>query len=119
MWLERKIVHPAVDANSLCGNLELSIVQAPAIRYAMSSRVLKWYGSLMIALFKFAGSRQILILRFPDLSFDSTRKKVFIHGVASVTGFNTPACKILFISFLNASSNALALVGKVFVLAGC
>ena len=56
-----------------------------------------------IALFKFVGSRQILSLRFLDLSFDSTKTKLFIHGVALVTGFNTPACNILSISFLNAS----------------
>ena len=57
------------------------------MRCAISSGVWKWYGSLMIALFKFVGSKQILCLRFPDLSFNSTKTKLSIHGVASVTGF--------------------------------
>ena len=74
----------------------------------MSSGVLKWYGSLMIALFKFVGSKQILILWFPDLSFDSTNTKLLIHEVASGTGFSTPACNILPISFLNASFRCIS-----------
>ena len=57
----------------------------------------------MIALFKFLGSKHILSLWFPDLSLDSTNMKLLIQGVASVTGFNTPAYSILSISFLNVS----------------
>ena len=69
----------------------------------MSSGVRKWYCSLMTALFKLVGSRQILNLTCPWLSLFSTRMKLLIHGVALFTGSRTPACSIWLISFLNAS----------------
>ena len=69
----------------------------------MSSGVLKWYDSLITALFKLVGSRQILNLTCPWLSLFSTRTKLLIHSVASVTGSRTPACSIWLISFWNAS----------------
>ena len=73
-------------------------MHASASKWAMSSGVLKWYGSLIIALFKFVGSKQILSLRLPDLSLPSTRKKLLIHGVACCTGLTTPACNSLLTS---------------------
>ena len=78
-------------------------MQALASKWAMSSGVLKWYGSLMITLFKFVGFKQILSFKLPDLSLPSTRTKLLTHGVASCTGFNTPTCSILLNSCWKAS----------------
>ena len=76
-------------------------MQASARRCEMSLGVLKWYGSLITALFKLVGSRQIYNLTCLWLSFFSTRTKLLIHGVASVTGSRTLACSIWLISFWN------------------
>ena len=69
----------------------------------MSSGVLKWYGSLMIALFRLVGFKQMCSFRLPNLSLLSTSTKLLIQGVASCTGLSTPACSILSTSCLNAS----------------
>ena len=71
------------------------IMHVSASKWAMSSRVLKWYSSLTIALFTFVGSKHILSYKLPDLSLPSTRTKLLIHGVASCKDFSTPACNIL------------------------
>ena len=47
----------------------------------MSSSVLKWYGFLTIALYILVGSKQILNIKSPRLSFPSTSQKLLIHGV--------------------------------------
>ena len=73
-------------------------MDASAIKWAMSSGLLKWYGSLTIALFKIVGSKQILSLRLSDLSLPSTRTKLLVYGVASCTGLSTPAYNILLTS---------------------
>ena len=78
-------------------------MQASASMWEMSSGVQKWYGSLITALFKLVGSRQILNLTCPWLSLFSTRTKLLIHSVASVTGSKTLACSIWLISFWNVS----------------
>ena len=78
-------------------------MHASAIKWAMSYGVVKWYGSLTIALFKFVGSKQILSLRLSDLSLPSTRTKLLIYGVASCTGLSTPDCNILLTSCQKAS----------------
>ena len=83
--------------------LQAVIMYVSVSKWAISSLVLKWYGSLTIALFKFVGFKQILSLRLPDLSMPSTRTKLVIHGVASCTGFSTPTCNILSTSCLKAS----------------
>ena len=63
---------------------------APASLCTMSSGVQKQYGSWMIALFKLVWSKQIQSLSLPLLlSVDSTKTKLFIHGVASWTGLMT------------------------------
>ena len=69
----------------------------------MLSGVLKWYTSLITALFKLVGSRHILNLTCPWLSLFSTRTKLLIHSVASFTGSRTLVCNIWLISFWNAS----------------
>ena len=51
------------------------ITHASASKWAMSSGVLKWYGSLMVALFKFVGSKQILSFKLPDLSLSFYKNK--------------------------------------------
>ena len=72
---------------------------APASLCAISSGVQKQYGSWMIALFKLVGSKQIRSLGVPLLlSVDSTKTKLFIHGVASWTGLMTLAASIFSIS---------------------
>ena len=70
---------------------------------AMPSGVLKWYGYFTIALFRLVRFRQILSFKLPDLSLPSTSTKLLIQGVASWTGFSTPACNILSTSCLKAS----------------
>ena len=57
----------------------------------------------MIALFGFVGSRHMRSFRLPDLSLPSTSMKLFLHGVASLTGLMIPAWSILSISILKAS----------------
>ena len=69
----------------------------------MSSGVLKWYGSLIIALFRFVRSKHIWSLGFPCLSVPSMNTKLLIHGVALCTGFRTPTFSILSTSHLKAS----------------
>ena len=61
------------------------------------------YGSCTIALFRLVGPKHILNLRFPSLSFPSRSTKLLIQRVAWWTGFKTPACNILSISFLKDS----------------
>ena len=62
---------------------------------AMSSGVRKQYGSWIMALFRLAWSKQMQSSCFPVfLSHDSTKTKLFIHGVASWTGLITPAVSI-------------------------
>ena len=78
-------------------------MQASVKRWVISWGVWKWYGSLMTALFKLVGSRQILSLTCPWLSLFSTRTKLLIHHVALFTGSRTLACSIWLISFWNAS----------------
>ena len=57
---------------------------APASLCAMSSGVQKELGSWMIALLRLVGSKQIQSFGLPVLlSVDSTKMKLFIHGVAS------------------------------------
>ena len=67
----------------------------------MSSGILKWHGSLIIALFRFVGSKQMHGFKLPDLSLLSTNTKLLIQGVASWTGLRTPACSIISTSCLN------------------
>ena len=74
-----------------------------AIKWAMSSGVLKWYGSHITALLSFVRSRHMHNFGLPDLSLPSTKTKLFIYGVASVTGLMTLAWSMLSISFLKAS----------------
>ena len=74
------------------------IIQASACTWAMSSSVLKWYGSLTITMFRLVGSKQIQSLKLPNLSFPSTSTKLLIQGVYSCTGFRTPALSILSMS---------------------
>ena len=69
----------------------------------MSLGVQKWYGSLMTALFKLVGTRQIFNLTCLWVVSLSMRTKLLIHGVASFTGSRTPACSIWLISLWNAS----------------
>ena len=70
---------------------------APDSLCAMSSGVWKQYGSWMIALLWLAGSKQIWSFGLPVLlSVDSTKMKLFIHGVASWTGLMTPGDKNFF-----------------------
>ena len=61
-------------------------------------RVLKWYGSLTMVLFKSVGSKQILSFKLPDLSLPSTSTKLLIQGVASCTSLRTPTSNILLTS---------------------
>ena len=68
------------------------------VLWGLENDKVPYYGLIQLV-----GSKQILSLWFPDLSFDSTNTKLLIQGVASVTGFNTPACSILSISCLNVS----------------
>ena len=70
-------------------------MQASASKCAISSGVLKWYGSLVIALFRLVGSKQMHSFKLPDLSLLSTSTKLLIQGVASWTSLRTPACSIL------------------------
>ena len=79
------------------------IIQASASKWAMSSGVLKWYGSLMIALFRFVGSKQMCSFKLPSLFLLYTSTKLLIQGVASCTGLSTPVSSILSTSCLNAS----------------
>ena len=75
------------------------VTVAPASLCAMSSGVWKQYGSQMIALFKLVGSKQIQSFSLPLLlSVDSTKMKLFIHGVASWTGLMTLAASIFSVS---------------------
>ena len=78
-------------------------MQAYASKWAISSGVLKWYGSLIIALFRVVGSKQMHSLKLPDLSLLSTSTKLLIQGVASWTGLSTAACSMLSTSCLNVS----------------
>ena len=72
---------------------------APDSLCAMSSGVWKQYGSQMIALFKIVRSKQIQSFGLPVLlSVDSTKTKLFIHGVASWTVLMTLAVSIFSIS---------------------
>ena len=81
---------------------------------AISSWVLKWYHSHIIALLRLVRSRHILSLRFPCLSLPSTSSKVLIQGVDWFTGFKlllvlsgqSPSWKLL--------SNAQGLVNRGF-----
>ena len=57
----------------------------------------------MITLLRFVGSKQVLSFEFPSLSLPSTSTKIFLHGVASWTGFRTPTFNILLVSCLIAS----------------
>ena len=57
-------------------------------------------GSLVIALFRLVGSKQMHSFKLPDLSLLSTSTKLLTQGVASWTGLSTPACSILS-TFLN------------------
>ena len=59
-------------------------------------------GSLTITVLRFVGSKQILSFKLPIFSFPSTSTKLLIHGVASCTGFKTPAFSSLSISCLKA-----------------
>ena len=72
-----------------------AIMQASASKSAMFSGILKWYGSLMIALFRLIGSKQIHSFKLPDLSLAYTSRKLMIQGDASCTSLSTPACNIL------------------------
>ena len=74
-----------------------------AIKWVMSSGVLKWYDSCIMALFRFIGSRHTWSFGLPDLSLPSTSTKLFIHRVASLSDLMILACSILPISFLKAS----------------
>ena len=65
----------------------------------MSSGILKWYGSPIITLLRLVGSKQMPNFR----SLLSTKTKLFMQGVASFTGFNTPTCSVLSISYLKFS----------------
>ena len=96
-------LHQAAGANNLFCNPQTVITQASAGRWAISSGVLKLYGSHTIALLRLVGLRQILSLRIPCLSLPSTSVKLLIKGVAWFTGFKTPTCNLLAISFLKAS----------------
>ena len=62
-------------------------MQASANKLEMSSGVIKWYGSLMTALFRLIGSKQMHSFTLPDLSLPSTSTKLMIQGVASNTVF--------------------------------
>ena len=74
---------------------------APDSLCAMSSGVEKHYGSFIMALFRLVGSRQIRSFGFPVLlSFDYTKMKLLIHGVASWTSLITPVVSIFSISYL-------------------
>ena len=84
------------------------MTHASASRWAISSSVLKWYGSCTIALFRLVGSKQILKLSLPSLSLPSTRTKLLIQGVACCTDFRIPPCEILSISWLNGYLRCLA-----------
>ena len=75
-------------------------MQESASKWAISSAVLKWNGSLVIALFRMVGSVQMHSFRLPDLSLLSTSTKLLIQGVASLTGLSSPACSILSTSSL-------------------
>ena len=79
------------------------VTHAPVSKHAISSGVLKWYGSCTIALFRLAGSKQILSLSLQSLSLLSTSTKLFIQGVAWCRDFRIPACNILSISCFNGS----------------
>ena len=74
-----------------------------AIKWVMSSGVLKWYGSHITALFRFIRSRHMWSFGLPDLSVPSPSTKLFIYGVASLTSLMIMAWSILSISFLKAS----------------
>ena len=63
----------------------------------MSSWVLKWHGSLMIALFRCVGSKQKHSFKLPNLSLLSISTKLLIQCVASCNGLSTPACLIYFL----------------------
>ena len=78
-------------------------MQASGSKWAMSLGIVKWYGFLVIALFRLVGSKQMCSFRLPSFSLLSTSTKLFIQGVASWTGLSTPACGILSTSCLNAS----------------
>ena len=88
-----------------CQNLFLQsltvMTHASASKCAISSGVLKYYGSHTIALFRLMWSKQILSLSLPSLSLPSTSTKLFIQGVAWCTGFRIPTCNILSIFCLN------------------
>ena len=84
-------------------------MQASTSMWEMSSSVRKWYGSLVMALFRLVGSRDILNFNCPWMFLLSTRTKLLIHGVASVVGISTPACSILLISCWNASLRSIGI----------
>ena len=75
----------------------------------MSSGVLKWYSSLIIALFKFIESKHIWSLGCPCLSVPSTSTKLLIYRVASCNGFRTLTLSILLISHLKASLRCIGM----------
>ena len=85
------------------------MMHASANKCAMYSGILKWWGSLVIALFKFVGSKHMHSLRFPNLSLPSTKMKLLIQGVALSTGTSTPACSILFNSCWNISFKCIGI----------
>ena len=79
--------------------MSIVITVPPDSLCAMSSRVQKQYGSQMIALFKLVGFKQIQSFGLPVLvSVDSTKTKLFIHGVTSWTDMVTLAVSIFSIS---------------------
>ena len=96
-------LHQASDGQYPFLQLHTVIMQASASKWAISSGVLKWYGSLVTALFKLVGSKQMHSFKLPDLSLLSTSTNLLIQGVASWTGLSIPACSILSTSCLNAS----------------
>ena len=74
-----------------------------AIKWVMSSGILKQYSSHIMALFRFIRSRHMQSFGLPDLSLPSMSMKLLIHRVASLTGLMIPAWSILSISFLKVS----------------
>ena len=84
-------LHQASDASILFLQLHTVIMHASASKWTMSSGILKWYGSLMIALFRLVGSKQMCSFKLPDLSLPSTSTKLLIQGVTSCTSLSTSA----------------------------
>ena len=65
---------------------------------------------------KVCGVKTYAQFQIPDLSLLLTKTKLFIQGVASVTGLSTPPWSILSISFLKLYLSELALADKGFIL---